>query len=287
MRRHPNWPRRPEPDSSVRSEDTDVTRVSATLRAEALRHTPDSAAMLARVEAAMGSEPLSDRAARPGSPRPWLRVAAAASVVLVIAAGGWFASGNLAPHRPRLSPLAAATPGTSPTVATSSGSGAGIDAHPAGTSSPSPVTASPASSFVLGSPGHTQIQQGFLSSDGSIDRYSITDWSQSDITLKNSRTVTALTVVLRLADTPGLSSTGAWSTVPVADMTISVRPGNGTLVYTFTLHAGITLAPGSYEFAGQYSHAVGGRNADNDTYVATASAGQASAEVYGNFAPDS
>jgi hypothetical protein len=75
--------------------------------------------------------------------------------------------------------------------------------------------------------------------------------------------------------------------VASADIVITVTHSNGVLVYTFTLRAGATLAPGTYEFAGQYSHASGGRNADGDTYLATASAGQKSVEVYGNFFPAS
>jgi hypothetical protein len=73
--------------------------------------------------------------------------------------------------------------------------------------------------------------------------------------------------------------------IPNADVTISVTPADGMLVYTFTLHAGVTLAPGGYEFAAQYSHAVGGRDADRDTYQVTASASRAAAQVHGDFLP--
>jgi hypothetical protein len=160
-------------------------------------------------------------------------------------------------------------------------------ASPASASPATTPGASPTATVILGSPGHTRVQQGFLWSDGSIDKYSTTNWSQSDITLKNGTAITALNVVLRLPDTPGLATTGAWSTVPAADIAITVTHHDGVLAYTFTLHRGVTLAPGTYEFAGQYSHAAGGRNADYDTYLATASAGQASVEVYGNFFPTS
>jgi hypothetical protein len=303
--------------------------IGAALRAEARRHTPDSAAMLTRVRHVMLAEdgrlngdgaPLNGErvngtrarvngtatrvnAARPASGQGRdgryrdrgrrlrgftpVRVAAAAGAVAVVAGGGWLVAGHPLSHPTRTSPLADASPRSDPaTTAPSAGSGGAVNARSATpTSSARTVSPSPTATVILGSPGLTQAQQGFLWSDGSIDKSSSTNWSQSDITLKNTKTVTALTVVLRLGETPGLKNSGAWSTVPTSDMTITVTSGNGVLIYTYTLHSGATLAPGMYEFAGQYSHASGGRNAHSDTYQATSSAGSASAEVYGNFYP--
>jgi hypothetical protein len=281
-----------------------VSRIGAALRAEALRHTPDSAAMLARVEDAAKKADIGPSGLRQYRPGPWLtplRAAAAACAVLAATGGGWLIAGHPWPQPARTPPGAGPAtryvPGT--TTASPDGGGAAEGRSATSASPPTTPTASPPASpattpgapptaaVILGSPGRTRVQQGFLWSDGSIDKYSTTTWSQSDITLKNGKAITALNVVLRLPDTPGLANTGAWSTVPTADIAVSVTHSNGVLVYTFTLHAGVTLAPGTYEFAGQYSHASGGRNADYDTYLATASAGQASVEVYGNFFPAS
>ncbi|HTR92273.1 MAG TPA: hypothetical protein VMI73_11085 [Trebonia sp.] len=308
--RHANSPGRPSPAS--RPDAAAVPRVNEALHAEALRHTPDSAAMLARVgDAAKAGtsrtvRPIGPRQKRPGQWLTPLRVVAAACAALVVTGGGWLIASHLWQHPTHMPPSAESTSKhiRHSTTASAGGGGVAADGSSAVPTSPpaSPTTtpsasvattpgASPATTpsasatatAALGSPGHTRVQQGFLWSDGSIDPSSTTSWSQSDITLKNGEAVTALNVVLRLPDTPGLTNTGAWSTVPTADIAISVVHRSGVLVYTFTLHAGVTLAPGTYEFAGQYSHASGGRNADYDTYLATASAGQTSAEVYGNF----
>jgi hypothetical protein len=254
--------------------------------------------MLARVEDAAKADarrnprPSAARQARPGSRRTPLRVAVAACAALVVAGGGWLIAGHPGQSRARTSPLAESASQHSQPSATASAGGGGVAAHGSSavpTTPPASPTSTPAASptatFTPGAPGHTRVQQGFLWSDGSIDPGSSTSWSQSDITLKNAKAMTALSVVLRLPDTPGLSSTGAWSTVPSGDIAITVTHRSGVLAYTFTLRAGATLAPGTYEFAGQYSHASGGRNADGDTYLATASAGQESVEVYGNFFP--
>ena len=292
--RHANSPGRhrpaDRPGSPSRPDAAAVSRVAAALRAEALRHTPDSAAILARVEdAAMAGTRRSvcpGRLRRLGSLLTPLKPVAAACAVLVVVAGGWLVAGHLSPTATRTSPRAESTTRYTPrTTASADGAGAADGRSATPTSPAATASASPTATVILGSPGHTRVQQGFLWSDGSIDENSTTSWSQSDVTLKNRETITGLSVVLRLADTPGLMNTGAWSTVPSADIVIRVTPGNGVLVYTFTLRAGVMLAPGTYEFAGQYSHASGGRNADYDTYLATASARQASVEVYGNDFP--
>jgi hypothetical protein len=291
MRRHANSPRRPgRPDP----EAVEAVRVGAELRAEAMRHTPDSAAMLARVRATVADAERGP-ARTPGrhrtGARPWLRPAVATGV-LVLAAGGLVAVLRLDSRPAGTSPLAASTPRDASSTAASGGRGAGVEDRSATATTPSasptgqvtPST-SPSATAGSGAPAGSWITQGFLSSNGYIDPYSSTDWSQSDLILNNSQPVTALTVVLRLADTPGLSSTGAWSTIPNADMTITETQGDGVLVYTFTLHAGVSLAPRGYEFAAQYSHAVGGRDAGGDTYQVTASAGRAPAQTHGNFLP--
>jgi hypothetical protein len=277
-----------QPGSTSSPDTAAVSRVAEALRAEALRHAPDSAAILARVEdAARRSVRASrDRSTRPGS---WLRPlvpAAAAFAVLVVACGNWLVAGHLGPHPTRKSARAGSASRHVSTATPSAGGGRAADGRSASPASPT-VTAGarPTATAALGSPGNTRVQQGFLWSDGSVDKESTTSWSQSDITLKTKKTITALSVVLRLADTPELVNTGASSTVPAADIVTRVTPGHGVLVYTFRLRAGITLRRGTYEFACQYSHAPGGRNADDDTYLAIASAGQAPAEVYGNFFP--
>lgn len=150
---------------------------------------------------------------------------------------------------------------------------------------PAPAPSPSASAGTATGRPHTQVQDGYLWSDGSVDPHSNTFWAQSNITLKTSRPLTSLQVELRVALTPGVQSTGSWSTIPAADVDITLGQQNGMLVYRFVLRSGVTLAPGSYEFAGQYNHAGGGRDAGKDTYAATTGAGGSPARVWGDFYP--
>jgi hypothetical protein len=127
------------------------------------------------------------------------------------------------------------------------------------------------------------VQQGFLRSSGAIDAHSIDNWAQGNVTVVTSETLTALEVSVRIVATPDLSSTGAWSTVPADDLVTTVEQQPDALVYRFTLKPGIRLAPGSYVFAVQYGHAVGGRDPSRDTYHATATADGTRVEVGGGF----
>ncbi|MGN9910146.1 hypothetical protein ACTMTJ_21590 [Phytohabitans sp. LJ34] len=95
--------------------------------------------------------------------------------------------------------------------------------------------------------------------------------------------MTALQVRVRIARTPDLSSTGAWSTVPVQDLVTTVEQQPDALVYTFTLKPGARLPSAEHVFAVQYGHAVGGRNPSQDSYQATATADGTRVEVEGGF----
>ena len=103
------------------------------------------------------------------------------------------------------------------------------------------------------------------------------------MTLKNDDPITALDVTIRVAMTPGVRTTGSWSSIPNDKLVKAVREESGWLYYRFRLRAGATLAPGSYVFAGQYNHATGGRDAEDDAYLASASTKSESVEVYGTF----
>jgi hypothetical protein len=128
------------------------------------------------------------------------------------------------------------------------------------------------------------VEDGPLWSDGSVDPHSNEFWAQSNVTLRTSVRLTALTVHLRIAQTGGVTSTGAWRSLPEGDFALTVEERDGFLVYTWTLKEGRTVEPGAWMFAGQYDHERGGRDAGGDTYAATATAGSEKAEVGGDFA---
>ena len=263
---------------SRQKEQGNEARIGAALRAEADSHQPDRAAMLARIERGQFSAPVRGRRRRT-SRRGGLRLAgivmASAVGFGLSVAGTWAAVGVFSAPAPTEPVVTVVSPSPSVSATPSAGT--------AGT--PSGTPSAPSASAGASNPaGATRVQQGFLWSDGSIDPYTTTGWSQSDITLKNHYTVTALDVKVTLAFTPGLASTGSWSTVPAAELVTTVTKQGGTLVYEFTLKPGATLAPGTYVFAGQYNHAAVGRDAGGDSYRATATGHGSSVEVYGNFA---
>jgi hypothetical protein len=127
-------------------------------------------------------------------------------------------------------------------------------------------------------------QEGPLWSDGSVDPHSNDFWAQSNLTLKTSRRLTALTVELKIAQTGGVTSTGAWRSLPEGDFTQRVTEKDGFVVYTWTLKEGRTVPAGQWVFAGQYDHARGGRDAGDDSYVMTGAAGGRTYAVTGDFA---
>lgn len=265
--------------------ETDVAAyVGAAMRAEARRHTPDSAAMLARVRHEMLDKP---GAARQRGHR-WhaltpVRVAVAACAAFAVAGGGWVLAGQPAsqPQTSRVADSAPRTASASP-VGTAAPGGA-VNARSATPTSPA-KTASPSASASAtqgSTAAATQPQQGYLTSKGAVDKSSGSFWSQDELILTSSTTISTLTVVVRLASTPGLKNSGSWTSN--SGITITVTPQNGALVYTFTLRSGSTLPAGTYDFAAQYSYSPGTRNTANDTYTATSSAGKTGAEVYGNF----
>ncbi|WP_435860601.1 hypothetical protein [Streptomyces spiralis] len=131
----------------------------------------------------------------------------------------------------------------------------------------------------------TAERDGPLRADASVDPHSNDYWAQSDITLRISEPLTALTVRLEVAQTGGVASTGARRSLPESDFTLTVGERNGFLVYTWTLKSGSTVPAGTWVFAGQYDHDRGGRTAREDRYTATATARGRHRSVTGDFTP--
>lgn len=272
-----------------------IAPLRATLHAAASRHQPDRAAMLARIDA--GRQPEAGRRHRAPKPRsrfrPGASVAAVTCGVAVIAVGAWAISkqnaaspiSDVNPARPTAAASSATvrpTPRPTPSVSPRE--------TPLGTQSPDRLLSSASSLPSVSSlpsaspvPSGVHTQESFLWSDGSVDPNSTDNWAQSNVTLKNHLTVTALTARLRIALTPGVANAGSWSTVPSDALTVTVTRQQDALVYEWVLKPGRTLAPGTYIFAGQYRHVAGGRDAGRDTYQATATARNIPVLVYGNF----
>ncbi|MEV5737184.1 hypothetical protein [Streptomyces sp. NPDC052292] len=261
----------------------------ARLHEAAEAHEPDRARILARVERGTGAQdPPGRRGVRPPVAGR-LKVLAAAGAAAVLAVGGYAVASAVRQEPPArrtvaVSPAPPSTPAPSPDAANRP------PAHSAGPvpgathTVPGPDPAAPrAPESSVPPPAARSGQQGPLWSDGSVDPHGNDFWAQSDVTLRTSRRLSALTVELRIAQTGGVSSTGAWCTLPEADFTQRAEERGGFLVFTWTLKDGRTVPAGEWIFAGQYDHARGGRDAKDDSYTITGAAG-ARYTVTGAFA---
>lgn len=257
----------------------------ARLHEAAGAHEPDRERILARVERGMAEQTRpGHRATRPPA-YGWFRVVTAtAAVAGVLAVGGYAVASAVKEDRPQQTVATSPTPTPSPDT-TSRG-----PLPPAPSTDPTPTsrgttgaptrqpTATPEPPTAKGE------KDGPLWSDGSVDPHSNDFWAQSNLTLRTSGQLTALTVRLKVAQTGGVTSTGAWRSLPEDDFTLTVGEKDGFLVYTWVLKEGRTVRAGEWVFAGQYDHERGGRDAKDDSYTMTATAGGERLSVTGGFA---
>ncbi|MGW7789069.1 hypothetical protein [Streptomyces tricolor] len=264
----------------------------ARLHEAAEAHEPDRARILARVERGMAASPTGHRAVRPPA-LGWFRGAGAtAAVAGVLAVGCYAVASAVKDEPPALQTVAVSPTPTGPPDRTEApappvrsadptpGKGAG---EPSRTPDASP-SRTPGATAPAEPPAARAEQDGPLWSDGSVDPHSNDFWAQSNLTLKTSEPLSSLTVALKVAQTGGVTSTGAWRSLPEQDFTQSVREKDGFVVYTWTLKEGRTVPAGQWVFAGQYDHARGGRDAGADSYVMTGATAGRTYAVTGNFA---
>ncbi|WP_369257508.1 hypothetical protein [Streptomyces sp. R35] len=269
----------------------------AGLREAAEAYEPDRARILARVERGMaGADERrpSRRAARPPL-LGWARVVGAtAAVASVLAVGGYAVASAVKDDTPAQQTVAVSpTPDPSPDAT----SRAPVDPDPTHRSGTSEQSGKPSSSpsgsptpenstsATAQPPATGGTEDGPLWSDGSVDPHSNEFWAQSNVTLKNSKQLTSLTVELKIRQTGGVTNAGAWRSLPEDDFTTTVVEKDGFLVYTWVLKPDHTVWGGEWVFAGQYDHDRGGRDAKDDSYsmTATDTDGKQSA-VKGGFA---
>ncbi|MER7488517.1 hypothetical protein ABTY20_21960 [Streptomyces sp. NPDC126497] len=260
----------------------------ARLQEAAGAHEPDRERMLARVERGMaGPARPEHRAVRPPV-FGWFRVAGAtAAVAGVLAVGGYAVASSVQDEKPPQRQVAVSPTPTPSPEATSRPPGPSADPAPDTSERPRNTATGP-----TGTPGPPKassrppagVEDGPLWSDGSVDPHSNEFWAQSNVTLKTTERLTSLTVELRIAQTGGVTSTGAWRSLPEDDFALSVDERDGFLVYVWTLKDGRTVEPGEWVFAGQYDHERGGRDAGDDTYTARAGTGSGQLAVGGDFA---
>ncbi|WP_371614171.1 hypothetical protein [Streptomyces sp. NBC_00454] len=257
------------------------------LRAAAEAHQPDRARILARVERGMSGAPARHRE-RSGA-RPWPRVALASLTAVGTLAVGGFAVAAMVqspPARPEVSatPAAPSTPSGKPRPTPSTPS-APATGRPTTPERSSPTGPSPSASRPAGStpPGSAHLEDGPLSSAGALGSNNNSFWAQSNVTLKSTQPLTALTVELRIAQTGAVQSTGSWRTMPAEDFTVTVQNEGGAVVYRWILKPGRTVPAGQHVFAGQYNHAAGDRESNHDGYRVDANGPRGALAVWGDF----
>jgi hypothetical protein len=255
--------------------------VLTALRAKAAAYQPDRAAILDLIH--QGQATLdSVQAPRVGHRRTAVRAVGMAATMAAVLGSSvavtWAAmsTGMLGTSSPE--PVVTSAPPSRSPAATHGPVATGRPTSPSPSRSSSHASSSPPAS-----PSSNGSQQGFLRSSTAIDAASIDNWTQGNVTVVTSETVTALEVTVRVVATPRVSSTGSWSTIRSENLVTAVEEQAGALVYRFTLKPGVSLGPGSYVFGVQYGHAVGGRDPSRDTYQVVATANGKQAEVNGGF----
>ncbi|WP_217235766.1 hypothetical protein [Streptomyces sp. AC555_RSS877] len=259
----------------------------ARLHETAGTHEPDRARILARIERGMTEQArLDHRATRPPV-FGWVRVVAATTAVAgVLGVGGYaVASAVKEDTPPQRNVAVTATPSPD---ATSRAPAPPADPTPSAPQQSPEADSSPArtpsASATVEAPAASGVEDGPLWSDGSVDPHSNEFWGQSNVTLKTSGKLTALTVRLKVRQTGGVTSAGAWRSAPEGDFTATVVEQDGFLVYTWVLKPDRSLLAGEWVFAGQYDHDRGGRDARDDNYAITATVGGEQRAVAGDFA---
>ncbi|MCX4879916.1 hypothetical protein [Streptomyces sp. NBC_00847] len=255
----------------------------ARLHEAAETHEPDRARILARVERGMHDR-VGHRATRPPV-WGWARVVGATAAVAGMLAVGGYAVASAVKDDPPAQQTVPVSPTPSPD-ATSRAPVPPVDPAPSGSSGSSRADNTPStkpSSSVLPPPAAGD-KDGPLSSEGTVDPHSNGFWAQSDLTLKNAEQLTSLTVQLKVAQTGGVSSTGAWRALPEQDFDLTVGEQDGFVVYTWVLKAGRTVPKGEWVFAAQYNHKSGSRDTKNDSYTIRATADKEQRSVGGGFA---
>ncbi|WP_328779541.1 hypothetical protein OHT68_10105 [Streptomyces canus] len=121
-------------------------------------------------------------------------------------------------------------------------------------------------------------QSGYLSVHTSVT--SPKDyWSQSSVTVTTTKKLSALKVVLHVAQTGGVANTGVWTSLGDKGTVHAARASDGGADYVVVLNEGITLDPGSYVFQFGYNHDQGTRDTVHDIWaVVTTAVGDNDAE---------
>ena len=110
-------------------------------------------------------------------------------------------------------------------------------------------------------------------------------WSELDLTISNTTSLTGLTITVTVQKTAGVTGSGQYSNFPGGVLLLSRSENSTSIVYTFQLAAGQTLGAGSNRIAAsQFSGNGTPHSYTGDTYVVTFTpSGGATQTISGHF----
>ncbi|MDF3148917.1 hypothetical protein PBV88_48995, partial [Streptomyces sp. T21Q-yed] len=154
-------------------------------------------------------------------------------------------------------------------------------AHVPGAPTPTPTHTPEAASQQAGVKSSVAGQSSYVSVQTALK--SPNDyWSQSSVTVTTTKKLTALKVVLHVAQTGGVANTGVWTSLGDKVTVHTGRASDGGADYVVVLNEGITLDSGTYVFQFGYNHDKGARETVHDIWGVVTTAVGDSDEVYKN-----
>ncbi len=155
-------------------------------------------------------------------------------------------------------------------VAASNSAGVGVRSSEVKATTPSPAPALPSSATVTTS--------GFVSS--STNGW----WGEEDVTVSNQLPITAMTLVVAVANTGGVTFYDQYNTYDSILFSMTYQNTAAAAVFTYTLNPGRTVPAGISAFFGSQYNANGTvRSVANDTYTVTLTTGGVTQALGGKF----
>jgi hypothetical protein len=168
---------------------------------------------------------------------------------------------------------ASATASPSPTIDQPTNTDSALASTSASASVAANADASPSVSATTSSVSNaaTTASADLLTASGSVNIYSTTTWTQMDVAADITRTLSAMTISIQVADCTDLAEAGEWDSGESSEFTpTATTNANGSITYRFELSSGAEITPGDVSFAVQFSHAPTGWSASADSYSITA-----------------
>lgn len=123
-----------------------------------------------------------------------------------------------------------------------------------------------------------------LTASGGTTSGSSVWWGEEDLSLAIQKPLTALRVVVTVQKTPGINYAGEYTIFLGGAMTMSHADTDTTVVYTYTLNPGQTIAPGTrYVIGAQHGGNGTAHSTTGDTYTVNATANGMTTTLSGHF----